>query len=390
MPSLLVTNDFPPKVGGIQTYLWELWRRLPPAEVSVLTTDHPGAAAFDAGQEFRVERAGRVLLPTPALARRIDALATEVGANVVFLDPALPLGAIGPRLRSAPYVVVLHGAEVTVPGRLPGSRRALARVLRGAAGVVAAGTYPAREAARAAGRPLAGLVVPPGVDTDRFRPLAGPAERAALRRRHGLPEEGLLILGVSRLVPRKGFDTLIDATAGLSVGSGPLARAGGVQLVVAGAGRDARRLRRRASRAGLGGRFHLLGRVPDAALAGLYGCADAFAMICRERWGGLEAEGFGIVFLEAAACGLPAVAGRSGGAEEAVVDGRTGLVVDPSDTAAVTRALEGVLADEERRRRLGSAARARAEEEFAYDVLAARLTPLASGDLSGLLPLAVN
>ncbi|MDQ3945010.1 MAG: glycosyltransferase, partial [Actinomycetota bacterium] len=152
MPSLLVTNDFPPKVGGIQSYLWELWRRLPAAEVTVLTTAYPGAPAFDAAQPFRIERAGRVLLPTPQTARHIDALTAEVRADVVFLDPALPLGAVGPRLRAAPYVVVLHGAEVTVPGRLPGSRPLLAGVLHGAAGVVAAGTYPAREAARVAGR----------------------------------------------------------------------------------------------------------------------------------------------------------------------------------------------------------------------------------------------
>ena len=189
MPSLLVTNDFPPKVGGIQSYLWELWRRLPPADVTVLTTPYPGAAEFDRAQPFRVVRdRNKVLLPTPALAGRIDALAREVGAGLIFLDPALPLGALGPRLRSAPYVAVLHGAEVTVPGRLPGSRAALRRVLHGAAGILAAGSYPAEEAARAAGRLLPGLVIPPGVDVDRFRPTDDSAARAATRKRFGLPE----------------------------------------------------------------------------------------------------------------------------------------------------------------------------------------------------------
>src|SRR5256714_15488099 len=130
MPSLLVTNDFPPKVGGIQSYLWELWRRLPAEEVTVLATPYPGAAEFDRAQPFRVVRdRSKVLLPTPALAGRIDALAREVGAGVIFLDPALPLGALGPRLAAAPYVAVLHGAEVTVPGRLPGSRSLLRRGL---------------------------------------------------------------------------------------------------------------------------------------------------------------------------------------------------------------------------------------------------------------------
>ncbi|HYT38703.1 MAG TPA: glycosyltransferase family 4 protein, partial [Acidimicrobiia bacterium] len=335
MPSLLVTNDFPPKVGGIQSYLWELWRRLPPGEVTVLTTPYPGSADFDRAQAFRVVRdRHRVLLPTPALAGRIDALAREVGAGVIFLDPALPLGALGPRLRAAPYVAVLHGAEVTVPGRLPGSRAALRRVLDGAAGVLAAGSYPAEEAARAAGRPLPGLVIPPGVDVDRFRP--GPddgAARAATRKRFGLPEGAPLVLGVSRLVPRKGFDVLIDAVARLA------RSADTVHLALAGSGRDRDRLARRAARAGLGERFHLLGRVPDHDLAAVYGAADVFAMCCRERWGGLEAEGFGIVFLEAAACGVPAVAGRSGGAWEALDDGVTGFVVDPLDAGAVAGAL---------------------------------------------------
>ena len=383
MPSLLVTNDFPPKVGGIQSYLWELWRRLPAGEVTVLTTSYPGAGAFDAAQAFRIERAGRVLLPTPGLARRIDALAAEVRADVVFLDPALPLGALGPQLSSAPYVVMLHGAEVTVPGRLPAGRQLLARVLRSAAGVVAAGPYPAREAARAAGRPLPGLIIPPGVDVDRFRPPAT-GEREAARHRFGLPEDAPLILGVSRLVPRKGFDVLIDATARLGGGRGRGAPGAAVHLALVGAGRDRDRLRRRAAGAGLGRRFHLLGRVADTDLPALYGAADVFAMICRERWRGLEAEGFGIVFMEAAACATPSVAGRSGGAEDAVVDGVTGFVVNPRDPAGVAGALDAVLCDPGLRRQLGTAARARAEAGFGYDTLAARLAPLAAGDVSVL------
>jgi phosphatidylinositol alpha-1,6-mannosyltransferase len=387
MPSLLVTNDFPPKVGGIQSYLWELWRRLPPGDVAVLATPYPGDTEFDRAQPFRVVRdRDRVLLPTPALARRIDALARDVAADVIFLDPALPLGALGPMLRAAPYVAVLHGAEVTVPGRVPGSRAVLRRVLDGAAGVLAAGAYPAAEAARAAGRPLPGLVIPPGVDVDRFRPAGDdPAARALVRKRFGLSETAPLVLGVSRLVPRKGFDVLIDALARLSRARFP---AGGepAHLALAGGGRDRDRLARRAERAGLGERFHLLGRVPDDDLAAVYASADVFAMCCRERWGGLEAEGFGIVFLEAAAAGVPAVAGRSGGAWEAVDDGTTGFVVDPLDAGAVAGALERLLADPALRRRMGAAARRRAEEEFAYDGLAARLSPLAQGDLSVLGP----
>ena len=379
MTSLLVTNDFPPKVGGIQSYLYELWRRLPPDETTVLTTPYEGAAQWDATQGFRVERTReRFLLPKSGLAARIDSIAREIGADVIFLDPMLPLGLIGPRLRAAPFIVVAHGAEVTVPGRLPGTRQLACRVLRAASGVVAAGTYPARIASQVAGSPLPVINVPPGVDTDRFRPLP-PEERASARTRFGLPVDRPVVLGLSRLVPRKGFDVLIDAVAGLDVD---------VELAIAGAGRDAARLESRAARRGMGGRTRFLGRVPEADVADLYACADVFAMLCRERWAGLEAEGFGIVFVEAAACGVPAVAGRSGGAHEAVVDGETGLVVEPRDVDAVRAALARLLRDDAMRTGFGAAARRRAVDELSYDQLATRLLPITRGDLGALAPLA--
>ena len=362
---LLVTNDFPPKVGGIQSYLWELWRRLPPDEVTVLTTPYAGAADFDAAQPFRVVRTREpVLLPGPWVVRRIDSLATEVGAKLVVLDPAVPLGHVGPSLE-LPYAVVLHGAEVTVPGRLPGTRQLLARVLRGASHVIAAGSYPSAEADLAAGQSLPTTVVPPGVDTDLFRPLDAEA-RAAARRRLGLPADARIVLGLSRLVPRKGFDVLIRAAARLAPDRPDL------YVAIAGRGRDRRRLERIV--ASTGAPVHFLGRVPFADLPALYGCVDLFAMLCRDRWLGLEQEGFGIVFVEAGACGVPSVAGASGGVRDAVDDGLTGTVVDrPSSVDDVTAALATLLDDDERRRTFGVAARERAIDSFAYDVLADRL-----------------
>jgi phosphatidylinositol alpha-1,6-mannosyltransferase len=364
--SLLVTNDFPPKVGGIQSYLWELWRRLPPDEVAVVTTPQAGDAELDAAQAFPVVRTRqRVLLPTPLLARQIEDHARRLDAGLVVLDPALPLGALGLRL-DRPYGIVLHGAEVTVPGRLPGTRALLGAVLRGARTVVAAGQYPADEGERAAGRPLPTTVVPCGVDPGAFRPL-DPAERAAARRHLGLPEDAVLVLGLSRLVPRKGFDVLLRAAGRLAPSRPDLL------VVIGGSGRDRERLERVARAARAPARF--LGRVPDADLARLYGCADVFAAPCRgNRWFGLEQEGFGIVFLEAAAAGTPAVAGRSGGSHEAVDHGVTGLVVDrPQDTAAVAEALAELVDDPGRRAVMGAAARRRAEGELDYDLLAPKL-----------------
>lgn len=378
MPSLLVTNDFPPKIGGIQSYLYELWRRLPADETTVLTTPHTGAREWDRAQGFRVERTREpVLLPTPMLARRIDALAREVRADVIFLDPALPLGRLGSRLTAAPWVAVLHGAEVTVPGRLPGARQALATVLRGAAGIVAAGEYPAREAMKATGSSLAGVVIPPGVDVERFTPATSEEQRRADRIGLGLDPDRPTVVGISRLVPRKGFDVLLDAVALLEVD---------VQVVIAGAGRDRKRLVARAHRLGLDARVHFLGRVPDEQLPGLYRAGDVFAMVCRERWGGLEAEGFGIVFLEAAASGVPSIVGRSGGSHEAVIDGVTGLVVDPDDVIVLQQSLERLLVDEALRARMATAARGWAVE-CSYDARVAQLAALAAGDLSVLQPL---
>ncbi len=324
MKHLLVTNDFPPKIGGIQSLLWEWWRRLPADSFAVLTSPYQGAEAFDAEQPFHIERTREpVLLPHPWMVSRINEMADRVAAQLIVLDPAIPLGLVGPSLR-LPYDVVLHGAEVTVPGRLPGTKQSLAYVLRGARHIVAAGNYPAREAERAAGRSLPITVVPPGVDTGRFRPLTQD-EREVARARFGLPLDAELVVSISRLVPRKGFDTAIRAAARLRSSRPKLL------LAISGGGRDEERLRRLAKDLDAPVRF--LGRVDNSDLPLLYGCADVYTMLCRNRWAGLEQEGFGIVFLEAAACGVPQVAGDSGGAEDAVVDGETGLMVRHTDDA---------------------------------------------------------
>lgn len=362
---LLVTNDFPPKIGGIQSYLWELWRRLPPDDVIVHTTPYAGTEAFDAEQDFTIVRSREPwLLPQPVLTRRVDALASRYDAELVILDPAVPAGLIGPHL-DRPYGVVLHGAEVTIPGRLPVTHTLLNRVLDDAVGVIAAGGYPAAEAERSLGRSLPTTIVPPGVDTARIVPFDASEKRAA-RAHFGLPVGGPLVTSASRLVPRKGMDVLIRSSLLLRE------RHPDVHVAISGGGRDERRLRRLVEE--LDAPVTLLGRLPDDDMPALYACGDVFAMLCRTRWGGLEQEGFGIVFVEAAAAGVPQVAGRSGGAHEAVAHGETGLVVDdPTDEEAVAGAIGDLLDDEATRAAMAVAGRARAEAEFSYDVLARRL-----------------
>jgi phosphatidylinositol alpha-1,6-mannosyltransferase len=382
--TLLVTNDFPPKVGGIQSYLEELWRRLEPDSIVVLTaSSHPDAAQFDAealADGRRVDRVARrtLYVPSRRARRAIDDAVARARPELVLYDPYVPLGLVGPR-SGVPYGVVLHGAEVAIPARLPVLRRAAVRVLEGAAVVVAAGRYPADEARRLVGERLGPVVrVPPGVDAARFHPL-DPDARAAARARLGLRVDGRLVVSVGRLVPRKGIDALVGAIARLATTRDD------VSVAIAGAGRDAGRLRRLAARARVDVRF--LGRVAEADKAALLGAADVFAQPCRSRWGGLEQEGFGIVFLEAAACATPQVAGRSGGADEAVAAGTTGLVVDdPRDAGAVAMALASLLDDAPRRHAMGVAARERAVREFDYDVLTARLRDGLAEAIGGRAP----
>lgn len=365
MKHLLVTNDFPPKVGGIQNLLWEWWRRLPPDSFAVLTSPHTDAAEFDAQQPYLIRRTKEpVLLPHPWMIQRINEMAEEIGADFIVLDPAVPLGIVGPALK-LPYMVVLHGSEVTVPGRLPGSKQILARVLRGAQHIIAAGGYPAAEARQAGGENLPITVVPPGVDTQRFAPIDFD-QRNATRSKFGFDQDAELIVGVSRLVPRKGFDTLIRAAAALAPSRPKL------RVAIGGKGRDTDRLQKLITQTRAP--VTLLGRVSNDDLPLLYASADLSAMLCRTRWGGLEQEGFGIVFSEAAACGIPQVAGQSGGSAEAVVDGVTGVVIDePSNVAKVARAINELLSNPSQLRAMGEASRKRALAEFDYNVLTARL-----------------
>ena len=364
--------------------LWELWRRLDPASFAVLTSPHADEVDFDARQAFKVERIREpVLLPHPLMVKRIDRLARDFGAEHVVLDPALPLGLVGPSL-SVPYSVMVHGAEIAVPGRLPASRQALARVLRGATQVFASGRYPAAEAIRVmwgSRVPEHGsskvVQIPPGVDTQRFIPLDDAARRVA-REKFGVSPHAPLVVGVSRLVPRKGFDVAIRAiakVAGRARSAGGIrtdSSVDGVTMLIGGTGREHDRLQSLINE--LDAPVRLLGRVPDADLPALYGCADIFMMLCRNRWGGLEQEGFGIVFAEAAACAVPQIAGNSGGAAEAVEDGRSGYVVgNPRNVDDVAERLSSLLANSSLRTSMGMAARARAVAEFDYSVLVARL-----------------
>ncbi|MER5354530.1 glycosyltransferase family 4 protein [Kitasatospora sp. NPDC002551] len=363
--TLIVTNDFPPRQGGIETFVHAMATRLPADEVVVYTSAEPEATRHDAALPFPVIRdRSRMLLPTPRVTRRAAEIARAHGCDRVWFGAAAPLAAMTPGLRrQAPgirrTVATTHGHEIWW-ARTPVARRLLRRIGDSVDVVTYLGAHTRDRIAPALG-PSARLErLVPGVDTELFRP-----------RPRGADPRAPVILCVARLVPRKGQDTLIRAL--------PLIRRAvpGAVLVLVGQGPDERRLRDLARRFTAPGAVVFAGGRAHADTPAAYASADVFAMPCRTRRAGLEAEGLGIVFLEAAAAGLPVVAGRSGGAPDAVLDGVNGAVVDGRDPSAVATAITRVLrAPAADRTRMATAGRDWVRTEWSWDTTAHRLTAL--------------
>lgn len=359
IPKLLVVSaDFPPRIGGVQRYVHDLVRYLPPDRVAVLAPRWRGCREFDDGQAFPVYRyGGTYLAPVPDAAKRVRSLVRETGAELVLFGHALPLGALGPGLAAAgvPYATLTHGAEAWM-ARVPGIDRLLRRALSRAEVVFAVSRYTERFVRRALAPRARTVILPPGVDVERFHPAV---DGAVVRKALGL-EDRPVVVSVSRLVPRKGQDALIRAWPRVQT------QVPGAALVVVGRGPYEATLRRMASDLGVGEAVRFVGQVGEEALPGHYAAGDLFAMPTRSRHAGLEVEGFGIVYLEAAATGKAVVAGASGGAAEAIVDGETGVVVDGRHPAAVGDAVGDLLLDDVRAARMAIEGRRRAVAEFSW------------------------
>ncbi|MCW2679784.1 MAG: glycosyl transferase group 1 [Frankiales bacterium] len=368
MRTLVVTNDFPPRAGGIQAFVHSLAVRQSAGEVVVYAPEWKGAAAFDAAQPFPVVRhPTSLMLPTPDVLRRAREVARSEGCDRVWFGAAAPLGLLAPRLGLDRAVASTHGHEVGW-ALLPGARQALSRIARGVDVVTYLGDYTRTRLVRAV--PADKLArLPSGVDTDVFTPGCGGAD---VRRRYGLGDRPVVVC-VSRLVPRKGQDVLIRALPQIRLA------VPGAALLLVGGGPDSPRLHRLAGEQGVADHVVLTGSVPWEELPAHYDAGDVFAMPCRTRRGGLEVEGLGIVFLEASATGLPVVAGRSGGSPDAVLDGETGHVVDGTSVPAVASSVAALLSDPVRARAMGQAGRAWVEREWRWDVLAGRLRELLAG-----------
>jgi phosphatidyl-myo-inositol dimannoside synthase len=366
---LVVTNDFPPRVGGVQQYVWNAVRHLPPDRVAVLAPNWPGWREHDQAQPFAVHRwPATFAWPSSSLARRVEWLVREHRADVVLFGHGFPLPLLGPALarKGTPYVVLTHGAEVWM-ARVPVLSRALRIALGQASAVTAVSRYTARTMTRVTPPTVPLTVLSPGVDVERFSPKE---DGSPIRERFDLADRPL-VLCLSRLVPRKGQDVLIR---GIHLVEELVP---GAALLVAGDGPYRRELEALAREAPLGS-VVFAGEVREEDAPAYYAACDVFAMPCRSRWGGLEVEGFGIVFLEAAAASKPVIAGRSGGAAEAVADEQTGLLVEGKEPKAVALAVAGVLQDRGAAERMGTAGRARVEGEFAWPFVADRLAEILS------------
>lgn len=371
MHLFVVTNDFPPRIGGINYYVDQLMRRLPAGSVTIFASRYRGWEAFDRAYPQEVIRLDtEMMLPTPAVRRRLHDELRQRKPDVLAFGATWPLGHMGPAIRrklGIPYIGFTHGLELTgtlVPGLLR-------HIGRDAAMLTAVSVW-----AQAALGPAFGWegrmgLLPSGIDTDLFRP---DVSDAAVRERHGLGDAPVVCC-VSRLVARKGQDLLIRALPAV-------ARAvPDVRLLIVGIGPYEGALRKLAHSAGVSDRVVFTGAAPYDELPAYFRAGNVFAMPCRLRWFGFDVEALGAVFLQGAAVGRPVIAGDSGGAPEAVKPGETGLVVDPTRPEPLAEALVSLLRDPARAEAMGRAGAEWVHREWTWDQMANRLEGMVRGIL---------
>lgn len=348
MRLLVITNDYPPKPGGIQQYLGSLMAAYPSPYLVL------GPADGAASDEDRVRRYARgFMAPTRRVAGWMESEAASFEPEAILVGAPYPLATVGARLGrrfDVPVGILAHGAEITIPSAVPGLRQAFAAAMRGADVLFGTSRYTTRKLGDLSRRPVTRIGA--GVDIVRFSP-------AEVDGRGPVPVIGC----VSRFVPRKGQHRLLRAAARLAAQGTP------VQVLLVGRGRKEAALRDLARELDVDVRFEV--DVPWSEIPDLYREMDAFCMPCRSRWAGLEVEGLGLVFLEAAAAGIPVLAGDSGGSRETVVPGRTGFVV--RSTADIVEALTLLIRDRELAAAMGRNGRSWVESEWTWDRTAERL-----------------
>ena len=371
---LLITNDFPPRQGGIESYLRDFCATLPPESLTVLaSTRVPGRRPPNTTRCRTVHRLrDRILLPLPHVARAAARIIADEAIDTVWFGAAARWRSLAPACRRAGatrIVSTTHGHEVGW-SMVPGGRSAL-RHRRRLRRVTYISGYTRNRFAAAFGPRAAFERLPSGVDVDFFAPDA--AAGARIRARDGIAADAPLVVCISRLVARKGQDQLIRALPDV------VADVPDTRLMIVGSGPYLGTLERLAADCGVADRVIFTGPVPYGELPDHYNAASVFAMPARTRGRGLDVEGLGIVYLEAQACGVPVIAGDSGGAPETVVDGETGIVVGGRDRAGLAAAVVGMLGDPDRARRMGGAGRRHVSAAWTWEVMGARLRNILAG-----------
>jgi phosphatidylinositol alpha-1,6-mannosyltransferase len=374
--TLVITNDFPPRPGGIQTFGYEIVRRFDPVSVTVLTSGWEGAAEFDAAQEFKIVRADtQTLLPsksTFAMAREI--VVSENITRVLF-GAAAPLGLLASPLRKlgVKNIVGMTQGHETGWAMTPGTRQALRKIGNDTDYLTYISEYTHKKIAKALSPEAAAKMrrIVPGVDVTEFSP-ANLVEGDLLRANLGWINRPVIVC-VSRLMSRKGQDELIRALPEIHK------TAPATSLIIVGEGSYRKEIEKLISKFGLADFVHLTGKVSQKDLSKWYAAGDIFAMPCRTRLGGWDVEGLGIVFLEGSATGLPVVVGDSGGAVDAVIDGKTGFLVDGRNTNEIAQRLAYLIANPDVAKSMGSAGRAWVSSQWTWDQNFKKLDGLLSG-----------
>jgi phosphatidylinositol alpha-1,6-mannosyltransferase len=374
--TLVITNDFPPRPGGIQTFGYEIVRRFEPDSVTVLTSDWEGAAEFDAAQDFKIIRADtKTLLPsksTLAMAREI-----VVAENItrVLFGAAAPLGLLASPLRKlgVTNIVGMTQGHETGWAMTPGMRQALRKIGNDTDYLTFLSEYTHKKIAKALSPDSAARMrrIVPGVNVTEFSPANAVAGNQ-LRTDLGWMDRPVIVC-VSRLMARKGQDELIRALPQVHRTS-PNA-----SLIIVGEGPYRKDLEGLVKKLHLEEFVHLTGKVSQTDLPKWYAAGDIFAMPCRTRVGGWDVEGLGIVFLEGSATGLPVIVGDSGGAVDAVLHGETGFLVDGNNTNEIAQRISYLIANPDVAKQMGEAGRNWVTQEWTWDQNFKQLDGLLSG-----------
>jgi phosphatidylinositol alpha-1,6-mannosyltransferase len=373
-PVLFVTNDFGPRAGGIETFVIGLIERRPFGSTIVYTSSQVDSVEYDAmwrekyGVTVIRDRA-KILLPTPRVARKLARIIKDQRVVVAAFGAAAPLGLLSASMKRAGVektVALTHGHEVWWAKVFP-FNLAMRRIASTVDTLTYLGDFTQRAISRSISKKSAKAMVriAPGIDVDHFSPV----DSSKLRKELNLDGKKVIV-SVGRLVHRKGQDHLIQSLPEI------VKRVPNAHLLMVGKGPYLDHLAKLVALNKLEDHVSFIGRIQYAELPQFICAGDVFAMPSRSRFGGLEVEGLGIVYLEASACGLPVVAGASGGAPDAVIEGVTGVVVDGTDNSEITDAIVSLLNDSEKAKAMGIAGRQWIVENWRWEIWSAQFNKL--------------